>query len=96
MEISQQSQKELLKRKKEQKALAKAFQGLFGSDLGKVVFGALKKFAKSDIVVIPLDDMGRTDPIEMGRNDGKRGFIVYIESMLNKTFNQKEQENAEL
>ena len=94
--VNQKAQEVLVKRQKEQKELAIAFQKALGNQNGKLVLEGLEKFTKSNIVVIPTDSTGMTDPYEMARNDGKRSVMVYINSQLNKTFNQEEQKKAEL
>lgn len=97
MDQKKQSQKEeLLIRQKNLKEEALAFQHLFASEDGELVLKVLARVTKCDVVILPIDSNGRTDPWRMAKNEGNREVMVYIRGQLNKTFNQPEQERAEL
>ena len=87
---------QIAERKKQKKEMALTFQAVFESPNGKVVLKELKRLAGSDVVIVPKDAFGRTDPYEVMRNEGKRAVVVHIESQMNKTFNQPVQKNADL
>ncbi len=60
------------------------FQNTFGSEGGKRVLLALKDRAKSEVVMTPLDNIGRIDICEVMSFNGKRSMITYIDSILAK------------
>jgi hypothetical protein len=78
------------------KEIALMFQSVFAKPDGMIVLKELKKLAQSDKVIVPLDNQGRIDPLEVMRNEGKRAMIMHIEKQINKTFNEPKQERAEL
>ena len=84
-------QKELAKRIKDQKELALAFQELFATDNGKVVLKELSRMCKENKPTY-VDQ----NPNGTAYSEGQRSIILGIRNMLSKTFNQKEQERAEL
>ncbi len=94
--MNEQQKKELAERQVRLKEEALLFQGLFNKGDGKAVFKILKRFTSHDIVLVPTDGMGRTDPYAIVRNEGKRSVTVFIEAMLNKTFNQPKQTEAKV
>ena len=51
----------------------------------------LKKLARMNKSVVPVDNQGRIDPYEVMRNEGKRAVIVHIEEQLNKTFEERQE-----
>lgn len=85
-----------MSRPEEKKELALTYQKLFASPDGRLVLNDLKRIARSNEVIKPVDTLGRTDPFEVVRNEGKRAVMVYIDNQLAKTFNQPKQENATL
>ena len=83
------------KQRSPQNKLALSYQKCFDSNDGKPVYEDLeKKFGQTEAVLSPKDSMGRTDPYEICRNEGKRIVICYIIAMLNKNINQDRQEEA--
>ncbi len=83
-------------RQDKKKEIALTFQSVFSKPDGMIVLKELKKLAQSDRAIVPLDSLGRIDPYEVMRNEGKRAVIVHIEEQINKTFNTVKQERAEL
>tara|TARA_Y100000310_G_scaffold335482_1_gene417661 strand:- start:10 stop:261 length:252 start_codon:yes stop_codon:yes gene_type:complete len=70
------------------------FQKTFATGSGKVVLDALRKRARANVVIVPKDSMGRTDPYEVLYNQGQRSIITYIDHMMTETkIKQKEAQN---
>lgn len=65
------------------RSLVLDYKHIYGLDEGKRVLAYMKKMANFDIVVVPLDNLGRIDPYEVMRQEGMRSLIVDIETMLN-------------
>ena len=70
------------------------FQNTFTSEGGKRVLLALRDRAKSEVVMTPLDSLGRIDIYEVMSFNGKRSMITYIDSMLAKNPNVERQTEA--
>ena len=78
----------------EQNQLALHFQKVSDTESGKIVFEALRKFAKEDVSILPLDNLGRIDPYMVVRNEGKRAVWVYTDTMLKKNINEEKVKEA--
>jgi hypothetical protein len=70
------------------------FQNTFTSEGGKRTLLALRDRAKSEVVMTPLDNIGRVDIYEVASYNGKRSMITYIDSMLAKNPNIEKQTEA--
>ena len=89
--VDPKSQEALAKRQKEIRELALAFQKLFASENGKLVLEEISRMCKENKPTYV--DM---NPNGSAYHEGQRSIILGIRNMLNKTFNQPEQERAEL
>lgn len=83
-----------MNREDEAKQLIIDFGIALTSESGKRVLKALRNRAKSEVVVTPLDAMGRVDIYQVMLNNGQRSLITYIDSMLAKDPNKVKQEKA--
>ena len=71
-------------------------QKCFVSPSGKVLYEVLKNFTKPDIAQIPLDSLGRIDPLMVQYNEGKRAVMAHIDALINKDLKEVKQKKAEL
>jgi len=83
-------------RAEKQKEIVRAYQEIFLNQNGKLVLKDLRKLAKLNVTEVPLDSLGRIDPYEVMRNEGKRAVLVHIEKQLDKIDNTIKQEKAKL
>ena len=83
-------------RVEKQKEVVRAYQEIFLNQNGKLVLKDLRKLAKLNVAEVPLDSLGRIDPYEVMRNEGKRAVLVHIEKQLDKIDNTIKQEKAKL
>ncbi len=65
------------------------YKQCFGSEHGKRTLEHLKKLTKFNIAIIPCDNMGRIDPLEVMRQEGMRSVIIHIENMIKADPNQE-------
>lgn len=91
MSISKEAQKVLEKRCSDQKELAIAAQKLFLTSDGALVLDKI-----SDMCNENKPTYVDQNPNGTAYKEGQRSIILGIRSLLNKTFNIKEQEKAEL
>lgn len=74
--------------------LAIDYEELFKSERGKRVLADLKKKLDPDMVLKPIDAVGRIDPYKVCINNGKRAAFIYIITMMNKEFDKPKQEKS--
>lgn len=89
--IDPKTQEELAKRRNKIRELSLAFQKVFDSEEGKLVLGEISRMCKEN----------KSTYVDMNPNgsayyEGQRSIILGIRSQLNKTFNQPEQERADV
>ena len=89
--VDPKQQEIIAKRQESQKELALAFQHLFASENGLPVLNELSRMCNENKPTY-VDQ----NPAGSAYKEGQRSIILGIRSQLNKTFNQKEQERAEL
>ena len=65
------------------RSLVVDYKHIYSLDEGKRVLAHMKKMANFDIVVVPLDNLGRIDPYEVLRQQTLRSAIIDIQTMLN-------------
>jgi len=82
---------QLVERQEAQKELAKSFQDLFSSELGKTVLNEISRMCNENKPTY-VDQ----NPNGSAYKEGQRSIILGIRNLLNKTFNQPVQERAEL
>jgi hypothetical protein len=70
------------------------FRNAFMSEGGVRVLADLRKKARSDFVVTPLDHNNRVDICQVMLYNGQRSMITYIDSMLEKDPNVSRQKEA--
>lgn len=81
-------------RDEEHNRLILDFQKTFDTDSGKRVLEALRKRARMDVSVIPLDHNGHIDIYQVMRNEGQKAMMIHIDYMLTKSINKERQEEA--
>lgn len=77
-----------------EKQLTLDYKMLFETDRGQRVFNDMKRRARFDVSYVPKDSLGRYDPFEMARQEGRRSFIIHIQTQLSKDINKEKQEFA--
>jgi hypothetical protein len=70
------------------------YQETFNGEHGKRVLEHLRKISNLNRVVIPTDNNGRIDHLEVMRNEGQRSVVIHIYTMLNKDPCEVKQEKA--
>jgi hypothetical protein len=73
-----------------EKQLAILYKEVFGTVSGQKVIEDLRRVFNFDLSVVPRDDNGRIDELEVMRNEGKRSVILHILKTVAKDLDKQE------
>ena len=71
-------------------------QKAFDSPDGQVIYELLQELTKADMVQVPVDSVGKIDPLAVQYNEGKRSIMCQVDALIKKNVNEIKQEKAEV
>jgi hypothetical protein len=73
-----------------EKQLAILYKEVFGTVSGQLVIEDLRRVFNFDLSIVPRDNNGRIDELEVMRNEGKRSVILHILKTVAKDLDKPE------